>query len=271
MTKKSLSSEFRDPDKTDRLDELIQYLENFDSLPETQVFKEHSYQYLGLQKGNIVLDAGCGPGYDSLRMAERVGSSGHVTGIDISTGMVARAQEKAAGSGLPVTFRTGNICDLDLPDNSFDSVRVERTLQLVTDTGRGIDELIRVLRPGGTLVAVDPDWETFVVDPGNRDTTRKFFRFCADQFPDGSSGRKFYRYFRERNLSDVVIHPEPLVFHDFSLTYRILNMDQFLAAAVEQSELSRGEVEAWVQELKSSDTAGNFTFTGVMFAVSGRK
>ena len=149
MTKKSLSSEFRDPDKADRLDELVQYLEYFDSLPETQAFKEHSYQYLGLKTGSVVLDAGCGPGYDSLRMAARVGSSGHVTGIDLSTGMVARAQEKAAGSGLPVSFRTGNICDLDLPDNSFDGVRVERTLQLVADTGRGIDELIRVLRPGG--------------------------------------------------------------------------------------------------------------------------
>jgi len=271
MTKKSLSSEFRDPDKADRLDELVQYLENFDSLPETQVFKEHSYQYLGLEKGSVLLDAGCGPGYDSLRMAARVGSSGHVTGIDLSTGMVARAQEKAAGSGLPVSFRTGNICDLDLPDNSFDGVRVERTLQLVADTGRGIDELIRVLRPGGTLVAVDPDWETFVVDPGNRDTTRKFFRFCADQFPDGSSGRKFYRYFRERDLRDVVIHPEPLIFHDFSLAYRVLNMNQFLAAAVEHSVLSQGEVEAWEQELKSADAAGNFTFTGMMFAVSGRK
>lgn len=271
MTKKSLSSEFRDPDNADRLDELVQYLENFDSLPETQVFKEHSYQYLGLKKGSVVLDAGCGPGYDSLRMAARVGSSGHVTGIDLSTGMVARAQEKAAGSGLPVTFRTGNICDLDLPDNRFDGVRVERTLQLVADTGRGIDELIRVLRPGGTLVAVDPDWETFVVDPGDRDTTRKFFGFCADQFPDGSSGRKFYRYFRERNLRDVVIHPEPLVFHDFSLAYRVLNMKQFLAAAVEQSVLSQGEVEDWEQELKSADSVGNFTFTGMMFAVSGRK
>jgi len=223
----------------------VQYLENFDSLPETQVFKEHSYQYLGLKAGSVVLDAGCGPGYDSLRMAASVGSSGLI-------------QDR-------------NICDLDLPDNSFDGVRVERTLQLVADTGRGIDELIRVLRPGGTLVAIDPDWETFVVDPGDRDITRKFFRFCADQFPDGSSGRKFYRYFRERNLRDVVIHPEPLIFHDFSLAYRVLNMNQFLAAAVEQSVLSQGEVEAWEQELKSADAAGNFTFTGMMFAVSGRK
>jgi hypothetical protein len=42
-----------------------------------------------------------------------------------------------------------------------------------------------------------------------------------------------------------VIYSELLFFHDFSQAYRILNMNQFLAAAVEQSVLSQGEVESW--------------------------
>jgi len=271
MTRRTISSEFRDVDKAEQSDELVRYLEYVDSLPESRELKERSYQYLGLTEGSVVLDAGCGPGYDVLRMAARVGSSGHVTGIDFSERMIAIAQEKAAGSGLPVSFRTGNVCQLDLPDASFDAVREERTLQILEDPELALDELVRVLRPGGRLVAIEPDWETFVIDPGNRDTARKFFRFCADQFPDGSTGRKLLRYFRERNLHDVVVHPEPLVLHDFSLASQITNMTQFLAAALEQKILSPREADEWQQEMRSADAFGKFTFAGMIFVVSGRK
>jgi ubiquinone/menaquinone biosynthesis C-methylase UbiE len=271
MTNRTISSEFRDVDKAEKSDELVRYLEYVDSLQETREMKEHSYKYLGLTEGSVVLDAGCGPGYDVLRMAARVGRSGHVTGIDLSERMIAIAQEKAAASGLPVSFGTGNVCMLDLPDAGYDAVREERTLQIIENPGQALDELVRVLRPGGRLVAVEPDWETFVIDPGNRDCTRKFFRFCADQFPDGSTGRKLFRYFRERNLHDVVVHPEPLVLHDFSLACQVTNMTRFLAAAVEQNVLSLREADEWQQEMRSADADGNFTFSGMIFCVAGRK
>jgi len=131
--------------------------------------------------------------------------------------------------------------------------------------------MIRVLRPDGRFLSIEPDWETFVCDPGSRDTARTFFRFCADQFPDGSTGRKLYRYFRERGLEDVVVHPEPLVMHDFSLTAKMMNMEQFLSAAQEKGVLKPEEVASWQQELMMADAMGRFTFAGMMFAVTGRK
>jgi hypothetical protein len=72
-----------------------------------------------------------------------------------------------------------------------------------------------------------------LIDPRSRDVARTFFRFCADQFPDDSTGRKLYRYFRERDLNDMAIHPEPLVLHDFALATLMMNMEQFLAEARE--------------------------------------
>jgi ubiquinone/menaquinone biosynthesis C-methylase UbiE len=206
-------------------------------------------------------------------MAAVVGMSGKVVGIDLNERMIAIAQEKVktAGSGLPVSFRTGDVRRLDFPDASFDAVRIERTLQILDNPGQILDELIRVLRPGGRLLAIEPDWETIVTDPGSRDTARTFFRFCADQFPDGSTGRKLYRYFRERNLNDVIIHPEPLVLHDLALASKMMNMEQFLGAAQEQGVLARDDAERWQRDLKSADAGGRFTFAGMMFAVVGRK
>ena len=271
MAERTISSEFRNVDNTETADHLVQYLEYVDSLPETRQMKVRSYGYLGLKGGEAVLDAGCGPGYDAIRMASVVGRTGRVTGIDLSERMIAIAGAKAEGTGLPVSFRTGDVHKLPFPDASFDAVRIERTLQILDNPGQILDEMIRVLRPGGRLLSIEPDWETFICDPGSRDTARTFFRFCADQFPDGSTGRKLYRYFRERGLSDVTIHPEPLVLHDFSLAAKMMNMDQFLAAAQETGVLARDDVAAWLQELKAADAKGQFTFAGMMFAVAGKK
>ena len=271
MAERTISSEFRNVDTTQTADHLVQYLEYVDSLPETRQMKVRSYAYLGLKGGDAVLDAGCGPGYDAIRMAAQVGKTGQVTGIDVSERMIAIAEAKAKGTGLPVSFRTGDVRKLPFPDASFDAVRIERTLQILEGPTQVLDEMIRVLRPGGRLLSIEPDWETFICDPGSRDTARTFFRFCADQFPDGSTGRKLYRYFRERSLADIVVHAEPLVLHDFSLAAKMMNMEQFLGAAQEEGVLARDDVAAWLQELKAADARGQFMFTGLMFAVCGRK
>ena len=185
--------------------------------------------------------------------------------------MIAIAQAKAKGSGLPVSFRTGHVLKLPFPDACFDKIRIERTIQILDSPGRVLDEMIRVLRQGGRLLSIEPDWETFVCDPGDRDTARTFFRFCAEQFADGSTGRKLYCYFHERSLEDVVVHPEPLVMHDLSLTAKMMNMEQFLAAAQEKGVLKPDEVTLWQQELNAADSKGQFTFAGMMFAVTGMK
>lgn len=271
MTERAISSEFRNVDSTETADHLVQYLEYVDSLPETRQLKVRSYGYLGLKKGDVVLDAGCGLGCDAIRMAAIVGKTGHVTGIDLSERFIAIAEAKAKGAGLQVSFRTGDVRKLPFPDASFDAIRSQLILQILDNPGEVLDEMIRMLRPDGRLLSIEPDWETFVTDPGSRDTARKFFRFCADQFPDGSIGRKLYRYFRERDLNDVVVHPEPLVLHDFSLAAKMMNMEQFLAAAQEEGVIPREEVAAWISELKDADAKGQFTFAGMMFAVAGRK
>lgn len=271
MAERSISSEFRDVDHAEKADYLVEYLEYVDSLPEIRLLKEQSYGYLGLGKGDTVLDAGCGPGYDALRMAHIVGKTGHVTGIDVSERMIAIARAKAKGTGLHVTFQTGDIRALDVPGATFGKVRIERTLQVLNNPGQVLDEMVRVLRPGGRLLCIEPDWGTFVCDPGDRDTTRTFFRFCADQFPDGSTGRKLYRYFRERGLSDVLVHPETLLLHDLSLAAKITNMEQFLSVAQERGVLPSDEVSAWLQELQAADVKGEFTFAGMIFAVEGKR
>jgi len=72
-------------------------------------------------------------------------------------------------------------------------------------------------------------------------------------------------------MQDVPVHPEPLILHDFALAAKMMNMKQFLAAAVEQGVLARDDVATWLRELKAVDENGRFTFAGMIFAVEGRK
>ena len=270
MEERTLSSEFRNVDNAETVDHLVQdHLEYVDSLPETRQLKVNSYGHLCLRNGDVVTDSGAGRAMMHSGWLPLSGRPGRSPAIDLSERMIAIA--KAKHTSLPVSFRTGDVRNLPFPDASFDKIRIERTLQILDNPGQVLDEMIRVLRPGGRFLSIEPDWETFVCDPGSRDTARTFSRFCADQFPDGSTGRKSYRYFRERGLEDVVVHPEPLVMHDFSLTAKMMNMEQFLSAAQEKGVLKPEEVASWQQELMMADAMGRFTFAGMMFAVTGRK
>ena len=93
-----------------------------------------------------VLEVGCGPGELSERIRLELGAS--VVAIDISPRMVELAQ------GRGVDARVGDVQDLPFADASFDCVVAAWMLYHVPGVDRAIGELSRVLRPGGTLVAV---------------------------------------------------------------------------------------------------------------------
>ncbi|MGN9842206.1 class I SAM-dependent methyltransferase [Nonomuraea sp. H19] len=78
-----------------------------------------------------------------------------LTGIEWSPAMLARARLRAAGLGLDVDLREGDAQALEFDDGSFDSVVCTFSLCSIADYRKAIDEMIRVLRPGGALLLAD--------------------------------------------------------------------------------------------------------------------
>jgi SAM-dependent methyltransferase len=108
----------------------------------------------GLQPGQRVLDLGTGTGAVAERAASAVGLGGDVVGVDISTEMLALAQQRLAARGLEnVTFREGRAEALPADDASVDAVLASLSLMYVIDRAVAAREIARVLRPGGRLVA----------------------------------------------------------------------------------------------------------------------
>jgi ubiquinone/menaquinone biosynthesis C-methylase UbiE len=102
-----------------------------------------------------LLDIGCGSG---LYLPVLCKKAGMIVGLDISTGMINAAQELIEAKGLSnVELRVGGAEAMPFPDASFDSVLGFDVLHHVPDVHRALEEVHRVLRPGGLFVSIEPN------------------------------------------------------------------------------------------------------------------
>jgi ubiquinone/menaquinone biosynthesis C-methylase UbiE len=115
----------------------------------------HLLALAALQGGERVLDVACGTGLVSFRAAASVGPEGAVVGTDISENMVECARAMAAQPHLRhTTFARMDAEDLRLPDGTFDVALCALGLMYVPHPVRALQEISRVLKPGGRAVAV---------------------------------------------------------------------------------------------------------------------
>ena len=109
-----------------------------------------------LRLGDAVLDIGSGAGFDSLLAGRMVGPLGHVTGVDMTPEMRAKARANAALLGLAnVEFMDGLAERLPLSDASCDVVISNGVINLCPDKLAVYREIHRVLRPGGRVQIAD--------------------------------------------------------------------------------------------------------------------
>jgi SAM-dependent methyltransferase len=109
-----------------------------------------------IEPGEVVLDLGCGAGTDLLLAAQMTGPEGRVIGVDMTTSMLATARTSAEAMGFGnVELHEGLIEDVPVDDASVDVVISNGVIDLVPDKDAVLDEIDRVLRPGGRLQIAD--------------------------------------------------------------------------------------------------------------------
>jgi ubiquinone/menaquinone biosynthesis C-methylase UbiE len=165
----------------------------------------------GLKPGAHVLDAGCGPGVISELIAEVVGESGQVLGIDQSEERIREASQRCQNRpGL--RFLRADVRSTGLADGAFDYTWCQYVFQYLPQRRAALDELIRVTRPGGRVVVSEIDGFGL----GNYPFPEALQASCQ-LFVEGLSrtgfdlfvGRKLFHEFRQAGLLDVRVHVLP--------------------------------------------------------------
>lgn len=116
----------------------------------TQRFRLRVWPYLP-PAGSRVLEIGFGSG----RLHCRLAGSFQTFGLDRAMGMVRLTRRRLAARGLSSTLCCGSACALPWPNGYFDAVIATFALTAIPDADLALDEMVRVLRPGGRLIVVD--------------------------------------------------------------------------------------------------------------------
>ena len=107
-------------------------------------------EFAKIKEGDTVVDLGSGAGNDAFIARSFTGEKGKVLGVDFTEAMIARARDNAEKLGLNnVEFRLGDIDNMPITSNYADVIVSNCVLNLVPDKNKVINEILRVLKPGG--------------------------------------------------------------------------------------------------------------------------
>jgi SAM-dependent methyltransferase len=112
-----------------------------------------------LEDAQEVLEVGCGVGVGPAYIAKRYGCK--VVAVDISEKMLSWAEKRARQEGVldKITFQQADVSELPFETDRFDAALVESVLSFVNDKKSAVEELLRVLKPGGYLGVNESFWK----------------------------------------------------------------------------------------------------------------
>jgi len=223
--------------------------------------------------GDHILEVGCGSGVLCRQVAPDVVPGGNITGVDISIEFLKIAQGYASSADLsaPIQWGVGQAEVLPFQDASFDGVFAARLLLHVTNPQVVLNELARVVRPGGRVVVMDWDFETLAVDHSNRDLTRRLLHWRCDHHGGNNwSGRQLWGLMTATQLVNVRAVPVVSVAQreNDSLTLSLFRAAQ---VARDGGAIAPNEYDDWVEEIRSSLATGCFFASIVYYIVIGER
>ena len=255
-------------DETENPGEFIAFLDIASRNEGIMAMKRRTYELLDARDGMKILEVGCGTGDDARQIAELISPGGTLVAIDKSEALISEARRRSRRKNDSIDFVVGDATELDLETATFDACRIERTLIHIPEPTAAMNEMVRVLRRGGKLVAYEPDLEAYVIDSSYHELSRRLLGFWYGQLKCGWIARHLPALFKECGLVDINVEPRAMTY-DFDL-----GGDWFygtLERAAEAGVATVDEVSDWFADLERARDDGTFFCANMGYIVSGRK
>jgi len=267
-----LAEGFVDVDCSEDAQVYAQCLNYIDTIPYFQEIKQKSYQYLHLKEADALLEIGCGVGNDLYRMAELVPKSCHLTGIDRSRRMIERAKENPLFQTMHnLAFTVADGKSLPFEAATFDRCRIDRTLQHIPNPQRVIEEVSRVLQPGGRLVVYDNDWSSFSLSLKETRLSRMVENYWCDAFVNGRIALHLKGYLLDAGFEAVTLYPSTLLLDTLSIADAVYDIEKTVMRMKREGVLGNKEAAEVMDTLRVESEEGKFLCVLTSYTVSAQK
>jgi SAM-dependent methyltransferase len=169
-----------------------------------------------------------------------------------------------------VEYGTGDVCALDLPDDSVDGVWCERVLQHLAEPDAAVAEFLRVTRPGGRICLIDTDWDSLAFDGVRGDLSAPLIRFTQDRFTlrQRDMGRSLRRRLLGAGLTDLETSPVTCFFGTPESAAVVLPMVN-PALPADAGMWPDGLRESWFAEVDRAGATGEFLAVLTLWVAAG--
>lgn len=246
---------FSDVDASGRAPELVSYLDR------AHAGLEHAKARLRvgqpLMPGDRVLDLGCGAGHELLSL-EREGM--RAVGVDVSAAML-EARQRLVSQGAPVRLVRADAAGLPFADSAFDACRIERVLQHVIDPAAVLGEVRRVLRPGGTVAVLEPDWASLALASADPETAAAVAADAGATIRNRRVGRDLRRLLHQADMQGVRTETELVTYQDLETLGRMLSLQEAADRAVDGGRVHRAAADRLMAEQRELSGSGAFHAT----------
>lgn len=175
-----------------------------------RLFAEHNLRLAGLARGMTAVDVGCGSGAVARIMAEMTGAA--VVGIDMNGPRIEFARSLAASPQSQLTFIEAPAESIPLADNCVDFCWSRFFFEYQKSIKPALSEMIRVLKPGGTIAIADLDGQMtgfYPQPPHIRAKMDHALKLLGQVGFDAEVGRKIYAAFKFESLEDIRVNVIP--------------------------------------------------------------
>ena len=215
---------------------------------------------LQIKSGDTIIDVGCGAGHLLTLLAKAVGNKGTIYGLDPSRAQLEQANQRCS-EFENITLIERNADETQLEIDSCHSVTSTQALEYIPDVNSALDEITRILKPGGAFVNISILWDYFKFYGADQRLNEKihdaFRAHCSHQMLPmelpGKLERRGFKNVKDKSLAFVITRRDD--------NSPALYTEAVMANFALTQGISEEEVSDWKSQLKKAEARGRFGFT----------